>query len=148
VRLYARDTIVVDLGTATTFDCISADGAFVGGVIAPGVRTGADMLVSRTAKLPRVDLEPPATVIGRRTETSLMSGIFYGAVDAIDGIVDRIRAEWGRDDPLVVATGGLAPLLAQYCRTVEQVEPHLTLYGLELAWRHVHGSPAGNVRLV
>ncbi|MEX0890643.1 MAG: type III pantothenate kinase [Gemmatimonadota bacterium] len=148
VRLYGRDTIVVDLGTATTFDCIRADGAFVGGVISPGVRTGADMLVSRTAKLPRVDLEPPATVIGRRTESSLMSGIFHGAVAAIDGIVDRIRAEWGREDVLVVATGGLAPMLAPHCRTVERVEPHLTLYGLELAWRHVHGPTAGDVRLV
>lgn len=147
-RLYGRDTIVVDLGTATTFDCIRADGTFVGGVIAPGVRTGADMLVSRTAKLPRVDLEPPRRVIGRRTETSLMSGIFHGAVDAIDGIVERIRNEWGREDVLVVATGGLAPLLAPHCRTVEKVEPHLTLYGLELIWRHVHGPSAGDTRLV
>ena len=131
-RMYGRDTIVVDLGTATTFDCISADGVFVGGVIAPGVRTGAETLTRRTAKLPRVDIEPPPTVIGRRTDTALQSGIFFGAVEAIDGIVRRIRGEWG-DDPLVVATGGLGAFLAPHCATVDRVEPFLTLHGLRLA---------------
>lgn len=132
-RLFARDTIVVDLGTATSYDCITADGTFIGGVIAPGVVTGADTLVRRTAKLPRVDLQPPERVIGRRTEAVLKSGIFYGAVDAVDGIVDRIREEWQRPDALVVATGGIASLLAPHCRTVERVEPFLTLQGLRLA---------------
>jgi type III pantothenate kinase len=136
-QLYRRDTIVVDLGTATTFDCITGNGVFVGGVIAPGVRTGAETLVRRTAKLPRVDLEPPPAVIGRRTETSLRSGIFYGAIESIDGIVRRILEEWQRPRVLVVATGGLAPFLAPHCRTVERVEPFITLQGLELAWRHV-----------
>jgi type III pantothenate kinase len=131
-RLYRRDTIVVDLGTATTFDCISADGVFVGGIIAPGVRTGAETLTRRTAKLPRVDIEPPPAVIGRRTDTALQSGIFFGAVESIDGIVRRIRDEWG-DDPLVVATGGLAAFLAPHCATVDRVEPFLTLHGLRLA---------------
>ncbi|MBW3554339.1 MAG: type III pantothenate kinase [Gemmatimonadetes bacterium] len=131
-RLYGRDTIAVDLGTATTFDCISADGVFLGGIIAPGVHTGAETLTRRTAKLPRVDLEPPAAVIGRRTDTALQSGIFWGAVDSIDGIVRRIKAEW-TEEALVVATGGLARLLAPHCTTVERVEPFLTLQGLRFA---------------
>jgi type III pantothenate kinase len=137
VQLYRRDTIVVDLGTATTFDCITGSGVFIGGVIAPGVRTGADTLVSRTAKLPRVDFDPPPAVIGRRTETALRSGIFYGAVDAIDGMVRRLKAEWQRPQALVVATGGLAPVLAPHCATVERVEPFITLIGLHLALHHV-----------
>lgn len=139
--LYARDTIAVDLGTATTFDCITATGDFVGGVISPGLRTGADTLVRRTAKLPRVDLDRPSHVIGRRTESSLRSGIFFGAVDAIDGIVRRIRQEWQKPDALVVATGGLAPFIAPHCETVDHVEPHLTLIGIALAHRHMRPGP-------
>ena len=134
-RLFRRDTIVVDLGTATTFDCITADGTFLGGVIAPGVRTGAETLVRRTARLPRVDLDPPPTVIGRRTDTALRSGIVFGAVETIDGIVRRIRDEWRRPKALVVATGGLAPLLGPHCATVDRIEPFITLQGLELAHR-------------
>jgi type III pantothenate kinase len=141
--LYGRDTIAVDLGTATTFDCITADGVFVGGVIMPGIRSGAETLVRRTAKLPRVDLEPPAAVIGRRTEASLRSGIFFGAVDAIDGMVRRITHEWGRHDPLVVATGGLAPVVAPFCTSVHRVETFLTLRGLELAYRHLEERSSG-----
>jgi type III pantothenate kinase len=142
-RIYNRDTIAVDLGTATTFDCITADGVFVGGVIAPGVTTAAETLVRRTAKLPRVDLERPALVIGKRTETCLRSGIFFGAVDSIDGIVERIKQEWKRPNPLVVATGGLATLIGPFCRTVEKVEPFLTLYGLDLAYRHLEEKDTG-----
>ncbi|MGH7476151.1 MAG: type III pantothenate kinase [Longimicrobiales bacterium] len=138
-RLYGRDTIAVDLGTATTFDCITADGVFIGGVIAPGVHTGAESLVRRTARLPLVGLERPPRVIGRRTESALHSGIFFGAVAAIDGIVRRIREEWQRPAVLVVATGGLATLLAPHCETVEKIEPFLTLYGLELAFQHLAG---------
>jgi type III pantothenate kinase len=145
-QLFRRDTIVVDLGTATTFDCISADGVFLGGVIAPGVRTGAETLVRRTAKLPRVDLEPPVQVIGKRTETSLRAGIFYGATDAIDGIVRRIKEEWRRPDALVVATGGLAPMLAPHCTTVDRVEPFITLYGLDLAFRAIEERENRRVR--
>jgi type III pantothenate kinase len=137
VHLFRRDTIVVDLGTATTFDCISADGAFIGGIIAPGVHTGAETLVRNTARLPRVDLQAPSTVIGRRTDNSLRAGIFFGAVESIDGLVRRIRTEWQRPDALVVATGGLAPLLAPHCATVDRVEPFITLIGLRLALQHV-----------
>jgi type III pantothenate kinase len=136
-QLYRRDCIVVDLGTATTFDCITRDGAFIGGIIAPGVRTGAETLVRNTAKLPRVELTPPDHVIGRRTDTSMQAGTFFGAVDAIDGLVRRIRREWQKPDALVVATGGLAPLIAPHSETVERVEPFITLTGLDLALRHV-----------
>ena len=139
-RLYGRDTIAVDLGTATSFDCITADGAFIGGVIAPGVQTGAETLVRRTAKLPRVDLQPPERVIGRRTEAVLESGIFYAAVDSVDGIVRRIKLEWHKPDALVVATGGLAPLLAPHCETVDTIEPFLTLHGLRLAVEHAEAA--------
>jgi type III pantothenate kinase len=135
-RLFGVDCVVVDLGTATTFDCIARDGTFLGGIISPGVKTAAANLTERTAKLPRVELVPPERVIGRRTEACIQSGVFYGAVDAIDGAVDRIRAEWGADPLLVIATGGLAELIAPHCRTIDRVEPFLTLHGLEFARQH------------
>lgn len=134
---YRADSIVVDLGTATTYDCVTAHGVFVGGVIAPGVRSAAERLTEGTAKLPRVELAQPAIVIGKRTEACLQSGIFYGAVDAVDGIVSRIREEWNRPDALVVATGGLATLIGPHCRTVQFIEPFLTLHGLRLAREHL-----------
>lgn len=137
--LYGRDTVAVDLGTATTFDVITADGAFLGGVIAPGVSAGLEWLARRTAKLPRVELVPPEKCIGRRTETCIRSGIFYSVVDAVDGLVRRIVEEWGRPDPLVVATGGFARAVGPHCRRVERVEPLLTLYGLALAGEHLGG---------
>lgn len=132
-RLYARDTIAVDLGTATTFDCITADGVFLGGVISPGLRSGLDWLSSRTAKLPRVELQPPEIVIGRRTETCIQSGVFYQAIESVDGIVRRIREEWSTPDPLVVATGGFAKVIGPHLTTVDEIEPFLTLYGLAMA---------------
>jgi type III pantothenate kinase len=144
-HLYAKDTLVVDLGTATTYDCITADGVFLGGVIAPGLQAGQEWLASRTAKLPRVELQPPVRVIGRRTEACLQSGIFYGAVDAMDGIVRRILKEWGRPEALVVGTGGLAPVLAPHSSTVQRVEPWLTLIGLELAGGHLDLLDGGGV---
>lgn len=143
-HLYRRDTIVVDLGTATTYDCITGDGVFLGGVIAPGLQAGEEWLKGRTAKLPRVQLRRPDRVIGRRTETCLQSGIFYSAVDAVDGIVVRIREEWGRPDVHVVATGGYAQVLSPQSRTVQEVNPYLTLQGLELAGRHMHAAVDGS----
>ena len=137
MRMFGVDTVVVDLGTATTFDCITRDGVFIGGVISPGVKTAAGNLTERTAKLPRVELVPPQRVIGRRTETCIQSGVFYGAVDAIDGTVARIREEWDAGELLVVATGGLAELIGPHCRSVQRVEPFLTLYGLEFAREHM-----------
>jgi type III pantothenate kinase len=133
-RLYRRDTICVDLGTATTFDCITADGEFLGGVIMPGVRTSAETLTRRTSKLPATELIPPKRVIGKRTEECIRAGVLFGAADAIDGIVRRIKAEWPRAEiPLVVATGGLAEVLQPYCREFDRVEPFLTLEGLRMA---------------
>jgi type III pantothenate kinase len=135
-RRYRRDCIVVDLGTATTFDCITADGRFLGGVIAPGVRTSAETLFRRTSKLPATELELPQRAIGRRTEECIRAGVMYGSADAIDGIVGRILAEWPTASvPLVVATGGLAELFAPLCRTFDEVDPFLTLAGLEMAFR-------------
>ena len=133
-RLYKRDTIVVDLGTATTYDCITGDGVFLGGVIAPGVRTSAETLFRRTSKLPATEIAPPARVIGRRTEECLRAGIVLGNAEAIDGLVRRIKGEWPtRSVPLVVATGGLAATFKPLCRELDQLEPHLTLQGLCIA---------------
>jgi type III pantothenate kinase len=134
-RLYQRDAIVVDLGTATTFDCITREGVFLGGVIAPGVQTALETLVRRTSKLPATELAIPPRVIGRRTEDCIRAGVMFGAADSIDGIVRRIKAEWPRREvPLVVATGGLAETFRALCREFERVEPHLTLRGLAMAY--------------
>ena len=145
-ELFQRDTVVVDLGTATTYDCITADGEFVGGVIAAGPNTGAHLLARAAARLPQVELEKPARVIGRNTLECLRSGAFYSVVEGIDGIVRRIAAEWGRD-PLVVATGGLSTLLGPRCAEVDRVDPALTITGLALADRHMacHESRRSNV---
>ena len=132
--IYGRDCIVVDLGTATTYDCITRDAVFLGGVIAPGVLTSLETLTRRTSKLPATELRTPARVIGRRTEECIRSGVVFGAVDAITGIVARIRAEWptGRD-PLVIGTGGLAAMLAPFCPVLAVVDADLTLRGLQIA---------------
>jgi type III pantothenate kinase len=139
-RLYQRDTIVVDLGTATTYDCITGDGVFLGGVIAPGVRTSAETLFRRAAKLPATELLPPDKVIGTRTEDCIRAGVLYGAADAVDGIVRRIGREWPRPTrPFVVATGGLAEAVRPFCETLELVAPHLTLEGLRIAYELLSG---------
>jgi type III pantothenate kinase len=139
-RRFGQDAIVVDLGTATTFDCITRDGVFLGGVIAPGVQTALDTLVRRTSKLPATDLAVPARVIGTRTEECIRSGVMFGAADSIDGIVRRIRAEWPRAErPLVVATGGLAETFSALCREFDRVEPYLTLEGLAMAFELLGG---------
>jgi type III pantothenate kinase len=142
-RIYERDCIVVDLGTATTYDCITRDAVFIGGVIAPGVLTSLDTLTRRTSKLPATELRAPLHVIGRRTEECIRSGVVYGAVDAITGIVGRIRSEWptGRS-PLVIGTGGLAAMLAPFCPTLEVVDADLTLRGLQMAYDLLSGDGA------
>ncbi len=138
VELYRADTIVVDFGTATTFDCVTADGRFLGGVIMPGLRTAADQLTQRTAKLPATELRAPERVIGRRTEECIQAGVLFGTAEAVDGLVRRIRAEWpdGRR-PRVVATGGLATVVAPLTATIEETDPDLTLRGLRLAAGHL-----------
>src|SRR2546428_2066333 len=134
VQLFKNDTIVVDFGTATTFDCITADGRFIGGVIMPGLRTASDALIRNTPKLPATGLTPPAHVIGRRTEDCIRAGVLLGAAERVDGIVRRIKAEWPNGNtPQVIATGGLASLVAPLARAIESVHPDLTLAGLRIA---------------
>lgn len=133
-RMYRRDAIVVDMGTATTFDCITADGVFLGGVIAPGIATAAETLTRRTSKLPATDLMVPPRVIGTRTEECIRAGVMFGGAESIDGVVRRIKAEWPRpESPMVIATGGFAEVMATLCTSFDRVEPHLTLQGLALA---------------
>ena len=139
LELYGGPVIIVDFGTATTFDCITAEGVFVGGVIAQGLESGLEWLGRKTAKLPRVELTPPERVIGRRTEACIQSGVFFSAVDAVDGIVRRILDEWQREDVYVVATGGYATTVGPYAQTVDHIEPFLTLFGLALAGRSIRG---------
>jgi type III pantothenate kinase len=138
VELYHADIIVVDFGTATTFDCITADARFLGGVIMPGLRTAADQLTRRAAKLPATELKAPSRVIGRRTEECIQAGVLFGTADAVDGIVRRIRAEWpASGSPRVVATGGLAAVVAPLTASIERTHPDLTLQGLRIAAGHL-----------
>lgn len=137
-EIYRSDLIVVDFGTATTFDCITADGRFIGGAIMPGLRTSADQLTRRAAKLPATELEPPTRAIGRRTEECIQAGVLFGSADSVDGMVRRIRAEWPTDGtPRAVATGGLARLVAPLCTEIDAVDFELTLNGLRIAARHL-----------
>lgn len=134
VQEFGAPVIIVDFGTATTLDVISPDGAYVGGVIAPGVETSAEALFSRAARLAEVDLEPPAKVIGSNTRTAIQSGLMLGEAAMIDGLVARIREELGAPEATCVATGGLAATMAPLCETIEHVDPDLTLRGLALLY--------------
>jgi pantothenate kinase, type III len=133
-RLWHRDAIVVDLGTATTYDCITADGAFIGGIIQPGVGTSADTLFRRTSQLSATELVAPKKVIGTRTDECIRSGVLYGAADSIDGLVGRIKDEWEVNDPLVIGTGGLAETLRPFCKSLDEVDPFLTLKGVRIGY--------------
>lgn len=130
--LYGGPTIVVDFGTGTTFDAISAEGEYLGGAIAPGIQISLDALFERAAALRAVELVEPRSVIGRSTMESLQSGAVFGYAAQVDGLVRRIEEELGECS--VPATGGLAELISPYCETVERVEPWLTLHGLRLIW--------------
>jgi type III pantothenate kinase len=133
-RMFGRDAVVVDLGTATTFDCITGEGVFLGGVIAPGVLVMAETLFRRTSKLPATELIPPKQVIGKNTSECIRAGVMLGAAELIDGLVRRIKGSWpGSEVPLVVATGGLAETFARLCESFDRVEPYLTLHGLRMA---------------
>jgi len=137
-EMFDGPVIVVDFGTATTFDVVTADGHYVGGAIAPGVRTSAETLFGKAALLHRVPLDPPPSVIGRSTEESLRSGIIFGAAGQVDEIVRRISEEMG-GTPTVVATGGLGEKIALSAKSVNVVEPDLTLYGLAVLYRRARG---------
>lgn len=134
VERYGAPVIVVDLGTATTFDVIDASGAYLGGSIAPGLETSAIALFSRAARLSAVDLEPPAHTIGRNTRESVQAGLVIGHAALIDGLVQRTWDELG-GPCTVVATGGLAGRIAPLTTTVDSVDDDLTLEGLALIWR-------------
>lgn len=134
--------IVVDFGTATNFDVVSAAGEYLGGVIAPGIEISLEALTSRAARLARVELEAPARVIGKSTVECLRSGIVHGTVAMVDGIVARMKEEIG-PDALVVATGGLAGMVARHSVEIDEHEPLLTLEGLRLVHERNAGAEAG-----
>lgn len=132
-RLYGGPACVVDFGTATTFDGISEEGDYLGGAIAPGINIASEALFLRTAKLPRVDLQRPPTAIGRNTVHAMQSGLLFGYVALVEGMVARFRAELG-SKMKVIATGGLAELIAGETQVIEIVAPWLTLDGLRIIW--------------
>jgi type III pantothenate kinase len=130
---HQRACIVVDFGTATTFDYVSGKGDYMGGVIAPGVNISAEALFRQASKLPRIEIARPPTVIGKNTVAAMQSGIFYGYVALVEGIIDRIRKEV-RLDPLVIATGGLARTIASESSKIHEIDENLTLEGLRIIY--------------
>ena len=129
-----RACIVVDFGTAITYDVVSADGEYLGGIISPGIGISLEALTQRAAKLPEVELGEPRALIGKTTADAVRSGIVYGFAGQVDAIVDRIREELGEPTAPVVATGGLAELIAPHSHTITAVDQELTLQGLRLVW--------------
>jgi len=141
---YGGPLIVIDFGTATTFDIIGEDGGYEGGVIAPAAEHSVDALYRMAAQLPRVAIEPPEQVIGRATVPAMKSGVYWGYVGLIEGLVARIKAEYGK--PMkVIATGGLAPVYAEATEVIEVTEPDLTLRGLILIQRANAAASDGEV---
>jgi type III pantothenate kinase len=130
---YKKSLIIVDFGTATTFDAVSLKGEYLGGAIAPGINISMDALFLHAAKLPRVEFARPKSVIGKNTIHSIQAGIYYGYVGVVDGIVTRIKEELGTD-PYVIGTGGLANLIAKDSKTLSEVDENLTLEGLRILY--------------
>ena len=139
---YGGPCIVVDFGTAITFDVISANGEYLGGVIAPGLGIASEALFARAAKLPRVEIKDPGKVIGTNTVTHMQSGLYYGAVDMVDGMLSRIKKELG-ENAKVIATGGQARLVAKGSKYIEHTDEFLTLTGLRLIWEKNQAADQG-----
>ncbi len=139
---HSGDLIIIDFGTATTFDVVDFTGAYKGGIIAPGINLSLDALVAAAAKLPRIAIEAPAdtSVIGRTTESQMLTGIYWGYVAMIEGLLARLKAEVGRP-VTVLATGGLAPLFERHGKLFDAVEPDLTIQGLSLLYEQVAATP-------
>jgi len=133
-EMYGGPLIIVDMGTATTFCAISAKGEYLGGVICPGIKISAEALYQKAAKLPRIDLIKPESVIGKNTVSSMQSGIFYGYVGQIDYLVRRIKHEMQEETAKVIATGGLARLISEECKSINEVNSTLTLEGLRIVY--------------
>ncbi|MFQ5697302.1 MAG: type III pantothenate kinase [Myxococcota bacterium] len=144
-ELLGGPAISIDFGTATSFDCISASGAFLGGAIFPGLTVSLEALVERASKLSSVEIERPPAAVGRNTVHSLQSGILFGYAGMVDAIVERLRSEIGAE-ARVVATGGLAHVIATETQTIRRVEPFLTLRGLRLIWERNHKSTTNSKR--
>lgn len=133
LNMHGAPAVVVDFGTATTFDAINADGDYLGGAIAPGIGIASEALFAQTAKLPRVNMLPPPSAIGRNTVHAMQSGLLFGYVAMVEGMVARFRAELG-SPAQVIATGGLAELVVTQTNVVDHIEPWLTLEGLRFIW--------------
>ncbi|MNZ77347.1 Type III pantothenate kinase [compost metagenome] len=133
IEQYGGPLVVVDFGTATTFDCVDAQGNYLGGAIVPGIGISTEALYQRASKLPRIELEKPKKVIGRNTVHAMQAGIIFGYAGQVDGIVDRIRKEMNAE-PKVIATGGLAELIASESDSIQEVNPWLTLEGLRIIY--------------
>jgi type III pantothenate kinase len=133
IELYGAPLIVIDFGTATTFDYIDEKGHYIGGAISPGIGISTEALYQRASKLPRIELVKPKSVVGRNSIHSMQAGIIYGYAGQVDGIVNRIKQEFG-NQPKVIATGGLAELIADESSTIEEINPLLTLQGLRIIY--------------
>jgi len=133
MKLYGGPACVVDFGTATTFNAITREGDYLGGAITAGINLAAEALFARAAKLPRIDLQRPPNVIGRNTTHAMQSGLLFGYVSMVEGMVARFRVELG-EDMKVIATGGLAELVAKETPVIEIIAPWLTLDGLRIIW--------------
>jgi type III pantothenate kinase len=132
-RLYGGPAIVLDLGTATTFDVVSDKGEYLGGAIAPGLGISAEALVRHTARLPKVELEPPERVIGRSTVSAMQSGLVFGYVGLVKELIERLKNEMG-GNPKVIATGGMAELISEWTHAIDIVNPRLTLDGIRIIY--------------
>ncbi|HEY2981398.1 MAG TPA: type III pantothenate kinase [Anaerolineales bacterium] len=133
MHMYGGPACIVDFGTATTFNALTKDGEYLGGAITAGVNLAAEALFTRAAKLPRIDLQRPPSVIGRNTVHAMQSGLLFGSVSMLEGMVERFRAELGKDMK-VIATGGLAEIIAGESKVVDVIAPWLTLDGLRILW--------------